>query len=82
MRSTSFTGANAAMALPASELASGGATLLSADSEYDAIFQVFDFDRRESIERIILAASGGHLRLGRSPHHAGSQSRASLRDRM
>ncbi|BBK42866.1 1-deoxy-D-xylulose 5-phosphate reductoisomerase [Allostella vacuolata] len=39
-----------------------GATLLPADSEHNAIFQVFDFDRPESIERIILTASGGPFR--------------------
>ena len=37
-------------------------TLLPVDSEHNAIFQVFDFDRREDIERIILTASGGPFR--------------------
>ncbi len=36
-----------------------GATVLPVDSEHNAIFQVFDFERREAIERIILTASGG-----------------------
>ncbi len=36
-----------------------GATLLPVDSEHNAIFQVFDFDRPEAVERIILTASGG-----------------------
>ncbi len=36
-----------------------GATLLPADSEHNAIFQVFDFDRPENVEKIILTASGG-----------------------
>lgn len=39
-----------------------GATLLPADSEHNAIFQCFDFDRPESIRRIILTASGGPFR--------------------
>ena len=44
------------------EVAACGATLLPVDSEHNAIFQVFDFERRESIERIILTASGGPFR--------------------
>jgi 1-deoxy-D-xylulose-5-phosphate reductoisomerase len=39
-----------------------GARLLPADSEHNAIFQVFDQDRRHAIERIILTASGGPFR--------------------
>jgi len=39
-----------------------GATLLPVDSEHNAIFQVFDFENLESIERIILTASGGPFR--------------------
>jgi len=42
-----------------SEVAKHGATLLPVDSEHNAIFQVFDFDRPERVERIILTASGG-----------------------
>ena len=42
-----------------SEVRSHGATLLPVDSEHNAIFQVFDFERREAIERIIITASGG-----------------------
>jgi len=38
------------------------ATLLPVDSEHSAIFQVFEFDRREAIDRIILTASGGPFR--------------------
>ncbi len=38
------------------------ATLLPVDSEHSAIFQVFEFDRRESVDRIILTASGGPFR--------------------
>jgi len=44
------------------EVARSGATLLPVDSEHNAIFQVFDFERRESIEKIILTASGGPFR--------------------
>jgi 1-deoxy-D-xylulose-5-phosphate reductoisomerase len=36
-----------------------GTTLLPVDSEHNAIFQVFDRERPEGIERIILTASGG-----------------------
>lgn len=39
-----------------------GATLLPVDSEHNAIFQLFDFDRPGSIERIQLTASGGPFR--------------------
>jgi 1-deoxy-D-xylulose-5-phosphate reductoisomerase len=39
-----------------------GATLLPADSEHNAIFQCFDFDRPERVRRIILTASGGPFR--------------------
>jgi len=45
-----------------SEIAASGATLLPVDSEHNAIFQVFDFESPESIERIILTASGGPFR--------------------
>ncbi len=41
------------------EVARSGATLLPVDSEHSAIFQVFDFDNVDAIERIILTASGG-----------------------
>lgn len=36
-----------------------GATILPADSEHNAIFQCFDFERPESVRRIVLTASGG-----------------------
>ena len=39
-----------------------GATLLPVDSEHNAIYQVFDFDRPERVERIILTGSGGPFR--------------------
>jgi 1-deoxy-D-xylulose-5-phosphate reductoisomerase len=39
-----------------------GGALLPVDSEHNAIFQVFEQDRREAIERIVLTASGGPFR--------------------
>jgi len=44
------------------EVRTSGATLLPVDSEHNAIFQVFDFDRPDSVDRIILTASGGPFR--------------------
>ncbi len=44
------------------EVARCGATLLPVDSEHNAIFQVFDFERADAIERVILTASGGPFR--------------------
>ncbi|MEM1140623.1 MAG: 1-deoxy-D-xylulose-5-phosphate reductoisomerase, partial [Pseudomonadota bacterium] len=38
------------------------ATLIPVDSEHSAIFQVFDFDRPETVEALILTASGGPFR--------------------
>lgn len=46
-------------AIVTAEVAKHRATLLPVDSEHNAIFQVFDFARREAIERIVLTASGG-----------------------
>ena len=48
------------------EVARGGATLLPVDSEHNAIYQAFDFARGESVEKIILTASGGPFR--EAPH--------------
>ncbi len=39
-----------------------GARLLPVDSEHNAIFQIFDFDRPHAIERVTLTASGGPFR--------------------
>lgn len=39
-----------------------GGSLLPVDSEHNAIFQVFDFDRPHRISRLILTASGGPFR--------------------
>ena len=49
-------------ALMMAEVARYGATLLPVDSEHNAIFQVLEQDRAETIERIILTASGGPFR--------------------
>src|SRR5215468_10456020 len=45
-------------ALMVAEIARHGATLLPVDSEHSAIFQVIELDRLESVDRIILTASG------------------------
>ena len=37
-------------------------TILPVDSEHNAVFQVFDFENRDGIEKIILTASGGPFR--------------------
>ncbi|MEZ5839618.1 MAG: 1-deoxy-D-xylulose-5-phosphate reductoisomerase [Hyphomicrobiales bacterium] len=39
-----------------------GATVLPVDSEHNAIFQVFEAERAERIEKVILTASGGPFR--------------------
>ncbi len=44
------------------EVSHHGATLLPVDSEHSAIFQVFEFDRSDRVERIVLTASGGPFR--------------------
>src|SRR5262249_45876834 len=44
------------------EVARWGTTLLPVDSEHSAIFQVLDSSRPNSVERIILTASGGPFR--------------------
>ena len=49
-------------ALVMEEVARHGATLLPVDSEHNAIWQRFDRDRVEAIDRIILTASGGPFR--------------------
>ena len=41
---------------------SAGGRLLPVDSEHNAIFQVFDFDRPDRVTRLILTASGGPFR--------------------
>jgi 1-deoxy-D-xylulose-5-phosphate reductoisomerase len=44
------------------EVARSGATLLPVDSEHNAIYQVFDFERRDAVEELMLTASGGPFR--------------------
>jgi 1-deoxy-D-xylulose-5-phosphate reductoisomerase len=44
------------------EIARNGATLLPVDSEHSAIYQVFDFQHADAVEKIILTASGGPFR--------------------
>lgn len=43
-------------------VADSGAKLLPVDSEHNAIWQVFDFDNRDGIVRLIITASGGPFR--------------------
>ncbi len=45
------------------EVRSSGARLLPVDSEHNAIFQVFDTARPETVEKLILTASGGPFRI-------------------
>ena len=49
-------------ALMMEEVKAHGATLLPVDSEHSAIYQVFDFERIDSVSRLILTASGGPFR--------------------
>ncbi|WP_377809512.1 1-deoxy-D-xylulose-5-phosphate reductoisomerase [Azospirillum sp. A29] len=49
-------------ALMMEEVKAHGATLLPVDSEHSAIYQVFDFERTDSVSRLILTASGGPFR--------------------
>ena len=48
--------------LMVTEARRGNATLLPVDSEHNAIFQVFEEDNRNQIDRLILTASGGPFR--------------------
>ncbi|HEY9163609.1 MAG TPA: 1-deoxy-D-xylulose-5-phosphate reductoisomerase [Magnetovibrio sp.] len=49
-------------ALVTQEVKKGAATLIPVDSEHSAIFQVFDFNRPESVAKVTLTASGGPFR--------------------
>lgn len=49
-------------ALMTGEATRRGAKLLPVDSEHNAIFQVFEDVRRESVEKLVLTASGGPFR--------------------
>jgi len=44
------------------EIEKNGAVLLPVDSEHSAIYQCFEFDHSDRVERIILTASGGPFR--------------------
>src|SRR5882672_3532885 len=44
------------------EVAANGAALLPVDSEHNAIWQCFDFERADAIEKITLTCSGGPFR--------------------
>ncbi len=48
--------------LMTAEVSACGAQLLPVDSEHNAIFQVLDLEQPESIDRLILTASGGPFR--------------------
>lgn len=50
------------------EVKAAGATLLPADSEHNAIFQVLDTHRPETVDRLILTASGGPFRTSTREH--------------
>ncbi len=56
-----------------------GATLLPVDSEHNAIFQAMAADKRDSVERIVLTASGGPFRLSTSEEMARATPEAALR---
>jgi len=56
-----------------------GATLLPVDSEHNAIFQAMAGDKRDSVERIVLTASGGPFRLSTSEEMARATPEAALR---
>ena len=44
------------------EVRAHNAAMIPVDSEHSAIFQVFEFERAETVERVILTASGGPFR--------------------
>ena len=44
------------------EVVDSGATMVPVDSEHNAVFQIFEFDRKDAVEKIILTASGGPFR--------------------
>jgi 1-deoxy-D-xylulose-5-phosphate reductoisomerase len=48
--------------LMVAEVRAHNGALLPVDSEHSAIFQVFEFERAESVERVVLTASGGPFR--------------------
>lgn len=48
--------------LMVAEVRAHNAALLPVDSEHSAIFQIFEFERAEAVERVVLTASGGPFR--------------------
>jgi len=56
-----------------------GATLLPVDSEHNAIFQAMAEGNRDSVERIMLTASGGPFRLSSTEEMAHATPEAALR---
>jgi 1-deoxy-D-xylulose-5-phosphate reductoisomerase len=56
-----------------------GATLIPVDSEHSAIFQVFDFERPETVDKIIITASGGPFRTFTSEQMRGVTPEQALR---
>ncbi len=44
------------------EVRAHNAAMIPVDSEHSAIFQVFEFDRAQMVERVVLTASGGPFR--------------------
>lgn len=48
--------------LMVAEVRAHNAALLPVDSEHSAIYQVFEFERAETVERVVLTASGGPFR--------------------
>jgi 1-deoxy-D-xylulose-5-phosphate reductoisomerase len=53
------------------EMRKSGAVLLPVDSEHNAIFQIFDFEHPELVDKLILTASGGPFRQFTSEQMAG-----------
>src|SRR5262249_26375081 len=67
------------------EIARHRATLLPVDSEHSAIYQVFDFEHQDAVEKIILTASGGPFRkmdrtaiAAMTPAHADARAHSEL----
>ena len=61
------------------EVAQHGATLLPVDSEHSAVFQTFEADRRASVTRITLTASGGPFRTWKRTELASVQPEQALK---
>jgi 1-deoxy-D-xylulose-5-phosphate reductoisomerase len=68
----------AAGALVLAEARKAGCRILPVDSEHNAVFQLFDFERPEGVERIILTASGGPFRTWSAEQMAGASPEQAL----